>query len=545
MRSAGWGAYDEGVTEGPNTRQDEIRHDCARAGIVSRSYDHTDTGNAERLAALFYNEFHYVPAWGEYVVWDGARWRQDVGSIKMIALAKATALHIRQSAKEVVDDKKKAAILRWYKSSRARSRVEAMIALAKAEDDVAIDHSKLNRDPMLLNCRNGTIDLRTGKLKEHSPRNLLTQIIPFNFRAEAKAPKWERFLKEVVPDEEVRGFLQRYVGYCLTGAVTERMFVVLFGGGRNGKSVFLRVLQTVLGAYAISAAPTLLMARDTEAHPTEVADLFGVRLAIASEVKKGRVFDEEQVKRLTGNDTLKARRMREDFWEFDPTHKIILATNHKPRVKDTSDSFWDRIALVPFTVRIEKVNRNLLETLLSEVEGILAWSVRGCLLWQKSGLPVPGAVREATREYRESEDWVGKFVEERMTRGSELTITNEDLFRTSKGWCEKNNLFNFSERALAERLLEMGFQRATNIGPEKKRGWRGFTRKIAPVPSGDTRDTRDASGGITAQNARASSKRNTTPRSADNRDPGVSSVSNVSNVMSIDKAICKTKQGGS
>jgi putative DNA primase/helicase len=464
-----------------------------------RFFDHTDTGNAERLTDLFLNEFHYVPAWSQFIVWDDQRWRQDVENLQMIGLAKRAIATIKVEAKAESDEKRRATILKWYRSSRSRPRVEAMISLARAEGTVAIDHARLNKDPMLFNCKNGTIDLKTGKLRGHSPRDLLTQMAPYKYRPAATAPQWAKFLKEVTPDADVRVFLQRFVGYCLTGSVTARMFVVLFGGGRNGKSVFLRVLQTILGAYAISAAPTLLMARDSEAHPTEVADLFGVRLAIASEVKKGRVFDEEQVKRLTGNDTLKARRMREDFWEFTPTHKLILATNHKPRVKDTSDSFWDRIALVPFTVRIEKVDPGLLDKLLAEAEGILAWAVKGCLAWRQHGLILPKAVREATREYRESEDGVGKFVEERMIRGVNLTITNDDLHRAVKGWCEKNNLFVFSERLIAERLLELGFQRATNIGPEKKRGWRGFTRRIAPAPSGDSRDVRDASAPITKQ----------------------------------------------
>lgn len=435
----------------------------------------TDGGNAERLAYYFAGRLRYVAAWGVFLVWTGTHWRRDVGGVLVGALAKRAINCITAEINATKKAARRDALREWQHGSQSRARREAMIALVKSEDGVAIDHEDLDRNPYLLNCRNGTIDLRTGKLNAHDPADLITRVIPIDYAAKAKAPRWRRFLAEVLPNGEVRSFMQRFTGYCATGEVSERMFLVLFGGGRNGKSVFLRIVQKALGPYAISSAPGLLMARQQDAHPTELADLFGVRVAVASEARKGRAFDEEQVKRLTGNDTLKARRMREDFWEFDPTHKLVLAANHKPRVRDASDSFWDRVALVAFTVRIgdNKLDRNLLDKLMTELPGILVWIVQGCVAWRKYGVGTPAAVKATTREYREAEDVIGRFLSECCTieqKLRDLTPTTH-LMTSARKWCESNNLYLFSDKDLAEALRERGCLYA-RTGAE--RGWRGI-----------------------------------------------------------------------
>jgi len=440
-------------------------------------FDHTDSGNAERLAALHKGSFRYVVKWKQFIVWTGTEWTVDECGIEMRKLAKDAVAAIRADAKAERDPKRSKLVLKWYAKSRSKFAREAMISLAQAEDGVGIAHERLDKDLYLFNCKNGTIDLKTGKLRRHRAEDLLTRTVPVKYDPDARCPRWEKFLKSVLPDPAVREFLQRFVGYCLTGEVTERLFVVLHGGGRNGKSVLLKMLQYVLGPYAAAAPPGLLMAKKNESHPTEIAGLFGTRLAVASEVKKGRVFDEELVKRLTGNDRLSARRMHEDFWEFDPTHKLIIAANHKPRVKDASDSFWDRIALIPFHVRVEdnKVDRGLVEKLRAELPGIFAWGVRGCEMWRKAGLSRPESVVEATRAYRHDEDRVGQFFDYRLDF-TDITqkATNHDIKRASVTWCKEIGMaYPFSDRDLAERLTEKGCTREKNIGKEKERGWRG------------------------------------------------------------------------
>lgn len=474
-----------------------------------RAFATTDVGNAERLVFSAGEDFRYIPAWGEYIVWSGRHWERDIGGVRMLRHAKEALGVIKRQASEAADEKKKKNFFKWYHQSQARSRLEAMVALARAETGVVASHAELDRKPWLLNVKNGTLDLKTGKLSPHAQNDMLTRTAPVKFDARAKAPRWDRFLKTVLPDPAVRRFVQKFIGYALTGQVTERMFVVFFGGGRNGKSVFLRVIQTMLGPYAASAAPGLLMSKETEGHPTEIADLFGIRLAIASEVKKGRTFDEEQVKRLTGNDQLKARRMREDYWEFEPTHKLMLAANHKPKVRDASDSFWDRIALIPFSVRIKDkdIDRDLLTKLQAELPGVLAWAVAGCALWRKEGLPIPEAVAAATKEYREGEDKVGRYLNERCVFGPRHVATNEELSKSIKRWCENNNVYIFSDKDLAERLLDRSCERRTNLGEKKQRGWSGVALKTSSNTSGDSGDVGDGKPPMTGNIVRLDPRR--------------------------------------
>lgn len=447
----------------------------APPSVRQPTFDLSDTGNAHRLGYHFADRIKYVEKWQMWIVYTGKVWERDEAGVRMLALG----MQMREKIKlelGLVPKLRKPAIYGWHKQSGATARIRAAIDLAKALPGVTVEHERLDQHPFLLNCKNGTVDLVSGKLRRHDPADLLTKILPWAYDSKAKAPKFEKFLKTVMPNVETRSFLQRFAGYCATGDVSERMFVILHGGGRNGKSVFLRCLQRALGPYATSAAPGLLMAKEQDAHPTEVADLRGVRLAVASEVRKGRVFDEEAVKRLTGNDRLKARFMRENFWEFDPTHKLLIAANHKPRVRDASDSFWDRIALVGFDVRISeaKLDLKLPSKLDEEMQGILAWIVEGCRLWREIGLQPPAVVKQATKEYRESEDVVGKFFNERCVVDLnmpplDMTPTSS-LIRAVKIWCENNNLYAFSEKDLVERLRDVGCQpRRTN----EARGWWG------------------------------------------------------------------------
>lgn len=479
-------------------------------------FGNDDVGNAERLAHYYGEDFRYVPTWGSFLTWTGTHWKTDTEALSMMGYAKGAAARIREEAralKDEKDEKRKKTLLGWAIQSRSRARLEAAISLVRSEPGVVMDHKILDKNTWLFNCKSGTIDLKTGVLRKHSQKDLLTKISPVKFDANAKAPRWEKFLEQVIPSKEVRDYLQRFIGYCLTGEVSERQFMILFGGGRNGKSLLLKILGYVMGPYCGTMAPGLLMARDTEAHPAEVADLFGLRLAVASETKQGRAFDEEQLKRMTGNDELKARLMRENWWSFWPTHKLLMAVNHKPRVKDVTESFWDRAALVPFIVRIakEKVDKDLFNKLVAEAAGILAWMVRGCLAWQQRGLEMPAEVRQATDDYREGEDLLGRFLTEVLSFGKgSLTITyskdgkkvteeikfeetNADITRALKSWCARLNLFVPGERIVGERLIAGGAIRAKNVGLEFARGWRGVRILKLNESIVDTSDTSDTS----------------------------------------------------
>lgn len=353
--------------------------------------------------------------------------------------------------------------MKWALKSEARPRLEAMLALAKSEPGVAVLPDDLDRDPWLFNCNNGTLELKTGRLREHRREDLITQLCPVAFHADAQCPTWERFLSSVFPTTgdaaEVPGnevmiqFVQRLLGRCLSGDVSEHIVAIFWGGGANGKTTLLEAIKFVLGdAYSMTAPAELLMTGGSKRHPTEVALLFRKRFIVCSESEEGGRLNESRLKAISGGDKLTARRMKEDFWSFDPTHKVVLCTNHKPRVKGTDDGIWRRLRLVPFAVQFWnpdepakagddrpdylRQDKQLPVKLKAEAEGILAWLVRGCLDWQKNGLGMPPEVVEATAEYRNEEDIFGQFIEERCTVGQEFVAKFADIFGDYKAWAE-------------------------------------------------------------------------------------------------------------
>jgi putative DNA primase/helicase len=422
-------------------------------------YPLTDAGNAERIVTWYKDRVRFIPSWYRYLIYDGVRWKQDVGGAGMTELALRVARGIQEESKRAALASLGKTVRAWGKRSESSARVKGAIEMVRGMKGVALEHTELDKDPWMLQCSNGVVDLRTGAITGQSQGCFITKSTRIAYDPDAKAPLWESFLEMVVPDVDTRGFLQRLAGYCLTGEVSERVLTILHGYGRNGKSLFLRVLQDMLGDYATTAMPSLLMAKDHEGHPAEIAHLFRIRLAVASEVKKNRAFDEEAVKRLTGNDVITARGMRENPWSFEPQFKLLIAVNHKPRVRDSSDSIWDRILIVNFGRRIEdhEVDRRLLDKLKRELPGILAWAVEGCLAWQKDGLQIPEGVRAATKAYRRAEDIVGRFLEDCCCFGRTIKTTAKELEATVATWCKSQGFqYVLSRQAVADRLNEKG-----------------------------------------------------------------------------------------
>jgi putative DNA primase/helicase len=465
-------------------------------GVFRRTrFASTDIGNAERLCSRFIGDFRFVPAWGRYIVWGGkkeGRWIDDHHDVRIQALAKATIRQMLADAKpDDKDDAKakkaKRSLKSWARASSELSRIRAMATLARSEPGVAINHEELDDKPLLLNVKNGTLvlDPKTGpRLEPQRPSDKLTRITKTAYDPKAKPPKmWLQFLEQVQPDDQIRELLQRYVGYSLTGEVGERTFLLIHGPkGRNGKSLFINVLQELLGPYATTAAPGILTARKDDAHPAELADLFGSRLVVTSEVRKGQTFDEEKTKRLTGNDRVKCRRMREDWWSYRPTFKLIVIVNHKLKVKDASDAFWDRILLVPFTYRVppEKENKRLFAQIIAtELPGILNWALEGLAKWRAAGLNKPKAVVESTKAYRLEEDVIGQFADERLDfTDPGGRVSNEDLVRASESWGGRNGAtLYFSD--LREFLAQRDECVSGRWDHNSKRGWHGV--KLRPL----------------------------------------------------------------
>lgn len=423
----------------------------------------TDTGLAERFAQQHAGRVRYCYPWGKWLAWDGRRWNEDATGI-VEQLAKRTARSILQEAAAESDSDRMKDLCRFAASAESAHRRRAMLQLAQSEPGIPVLPDVLNTDPWALNVLNGTIDLRTGELRKHRPEDLITKLAPVEYQPDAKCPVWLRFLTDIFKgNSELVGFVQRLLGYCLTGNVSEQVLPIFYGTGSNGKSTLVNVVLGLLGDdYSIKAPPDMLMLK-YGTHPTERADLHGKRFVACIETEEGRRLAESLTKDLTGGDKIRARRMREDYWQFDPTHKIVLACNHKPVIKGTDHAIWRRVRLVPFMVVIPDAEQDtaLPEKLRAEMAGILAWCVRGCRDWQRDGLGNPGEVQAATGDYRQEQDTIGGFLAECCTLGDMLTVKASVLLEAYREWSGDKK---FAQRRFGLALTERGYERFHNRG---------------------------------------------------------------------------------
>ncbi|MCP4712224.1 MAG: hypothetical protein GY869_26680, partial [Planctomycetes bacterium] len=306
----------------------------------------TDLGNAERLAFYYGRKIRYCGPLGKWLIWSGKHWEPDkTGRIYRMAFKTVKRLWDEVKAANnagVQDD-----ISKWARMSQSRTRIDNLIHLCRSLPDIAVSSEALDKHSFFLNCSNGTLDLKSGKLLRPDPNHLITKIIPVAYKQNASCPLWTQFLTRIMNGNEMLiGYLQRLVGLCLTGDVSEQILFIFYGEGANGKSVFLDTISSILGEYASESAPDLLVAKRNAEHPTEIADLQGRRLVVTSETEQGSALKVQLVKRLTGNAKLKGRFMRQDYFEFDRTHKLILCTNNRPVIREDSNAIWRRLRLI-------------------------------------------------------------------------------------------------------------------------------------------------------------------------------------------------------
>jgi len=496
---------------------EQVNYDGASFAVLGRlkrpgSFNLTEMGNAERFVADHGGNVRYCYAWSRWLVWTGVRWERDEGG-KVHRLAKETVRGIYQEAAAAADENRRKALAQHATRSEAEAKIRAMLELAKSEVPVSTD--ELDANPWLLNCNNGTIDLRTGELREHRREDLITKLAPVDYDADAEAPEWAKFLADVLPSVALRAFVQRAAGYSLTADTRERILFILHGMGRNGKSTFLEALREVLGAddgYAMKTPAETLMAKPTGGIPNDVARLNGARFVSAAETEANRRLAEALVKEITGNDTISARFMRAEWFDFKPTHKVWLATNHKPEIKGTDPAIWDRIRLVPFTVRIpdDAVDLALPGKLKAEIAGILSWAVEGCLEWQREGLGNPEEVRAATDAYRQEMDTLARFIEDRCVLAPNAQVDATPLFNAFKEWCVDVNETPGSQKSFGMRLKERGFEDDRDSRTRRK-VWRGiglFTD--VPDPDGASFNTSSNDRGSVNAKRSTNSKRSET-----------------------------------
>lgn len=419
----------------------------------------TDLGNAELFAQLFAGQVAYcwIGSSGKWLVWNGKKWECQMAEVKSCAKECVRAIY-RLAADEISEDRRRELARHALRSENAQ-RIEALLELARSETAIATRPEDYDADPWLLNTQNGIVDLRTGELLPHDSAARLTKITAAGYDPHASCPTWQNFLQEIfLGNEDLIRFVQKSVGLALIGKVLEHCLFVLYGTGANGKSTFLNALIRTLGDYAQEAAPELLLLKLKPEHPAEVADLCGLRLVATIEVEQGRRLAEAKVKQLTGGDPIKARFMHKDYFQFIPSHTIFMATNHKPIVYGTDEAIWRRIKLIPFlyTVPEDKRDPELLDKLLQEKDGILAWAVQGTLIYRQEGLNVPPEVSQATREYRAEMDVLADFLEECCEIAPQYEVPLRQVYEAYKQWAEENGEKVLSQRVFSQRLTERG-----------------------------------------------------------------------------------------
>jgi putative DNA primase/helicase len=442
----------------------------AAAPAIDGGHHLTDLGNARRVLDRHGKDLRYVHPWRTWLVWDGRRWAVDMtgravrrvketqGALFQDITDRMSELRISGGENDAAPEQ--AAVVRLLKHALKWEDARALtrsLELLRSEPDIPLLPEDLDQDPYVLNVLNGTLDLRTGELGPHCREDLLSKLAPVKYHANAQCPQWQKFLDRIMDcNERLITYLQRVAGYSLTGSVAEQCLWFLYGTGANGKSTFLHTLRALLGDYAMQAVSELLMVKANESHPTERADLFGKRFVATIETEEGKKLAEALMKQMTGGDNVRARKMKQDFFEFSPTHKIFLAANHKPVIRGTDCAVWRRIKLVPFTVTIPEGERDkdLLDKLRSELPGILNWCLRGCLDWQKDrSLGEPEDVRHATEVYQSEQDVLQSFLVECCNDHPEAKVKASALFGAYQDWSGDRQM---SLQTFGQRLRDRG-----------------------------------------------------------------------------------------
>lgn len=419
--------------------------------------ERTELQMSERFVERFSNEQRYCDALGGWFTWCGTHWAPDTKE-RARECAKEIARELAEEATVLFDEN----TFRSAKRAGSARGVAAILDLARSAPGIVFAPADADRDPWALSCANGTIDLRSGTLRAHDRGELITRASPVAYDPAATAPRFERFLAEIQPLPEVREYLARLFGYAAVGLVREHVLAVLWGPGANGKSVLADVLTQVLGEYAKPGPATLVVSNGHHVpHPTDVASCVGSRLVVVHETKKGADFDASKVKMLTGGDKLTARHVREDFFNFVPSHTLVMLSNYRPSADSTDAALWRRIQLIPFEVVIPEARRDplLAEQLRAEGPGVLRWIVEGALAWQRMGLAPPAVVREQTEAYRSAEDVIGQFLEERTIRLPGASVKAGELYEAFAGWCKGTGQRAVRGNEFAAEVIARGIER--------------------------------------------------------------------------------------
>jgi putative DNA primase/helicase len=459
-------------------RERTNRPDDEQADDKFLSLPLTDTGNAERLVMRYGSDIRYCHPHKTWYVWTGRRWQEDRTG-QVMDFMKSVARELYRAAWEIPDPARKKEVALWAIRSESTDKKKAALASAQSEPGIPILPEQFDSDPFLLNCLNGTIDLRTGELRPHRREDYCTRLAPVRYDPAARSKLWERFLQEVCGgDRNLIEFLQRAVGYSLTGSTREEKLFFVHGPAAAGKSTFLEAVKSALGDYAWTADfDTFVHRREAGAIRNDVAELAGRRFVVSIEVDEGRRLAEGLVKILTGGDTVRARFLYQEAFEFKPQFKLWLAANHAPRVRHDDSAMWRRILRIPFEQVIPPERRDpSVKARLRDAEesgpAILAWAVEGALRWQEEGLGVPDIVTQATEQYRLDMDPLRDFITDCCVLDPQAWTTAARLRQAYERYCEQigeTRLLNPNDFAAALSSRGCVIERR-----HAGRGWRGI-----------------------------------------------------------------------
>jgi putative DNA primase/helicase len=462
----------------------------AGADAHERPLPYSDYTNALAFIRDHGADVRYCYRWNAWLVWTGTHWERDTSG-EVMRRAKDTIKRLARQVEHLGESEAKA-LLSHIKASLSTAKLKALVENAQSEPGIPTQPDTWDADPWLLNCANGTLELKTGTLWPHHRSDYLSKCLAIEYQPTATCPTWDNFLWRIMggsqgdddPDmsvgelenrrqadaraTELIAYLQRAAGYTLTGSTEEQCLFLCHGQTKTGKSTYLATIRALLGPYGTQADIQTFMHKDKPEVRNDLADLAGSRYVYAVESQEGKRLAEALVKQMTGGvDAIKARFLFEEYFEFKPQFKAYIGTNHKPIIKDSDDAIWERIRLVPFVIQIPKEDRDktLEEKLLQELPGILTWAVRGCQAWRAShDLKEPAAVVDATHTYRTEMDNFGRFLEECCLVNAAVRVKTGDLYAAYKKWCESIGEHALSLTAMGKRLDEQGFDKKVSGG---------------------------------------------------------------------------------
>lgn len=432
----------------------------------SEDFKLTDAGNADRFVNMFGSDIRYSNVHKKWYIWNGKFWEQDEGTI--ISYAIACVRNIINEANLLPDGDRRRELIKHSLRSEAAGRLRAIVEIASNYTQLKITPDEMDANPWLLNCENGTLNLKTGRLQPFNSADFMTKCCKTKYDPNCPTPLWDSLMEKITNgDEEMKKYIQKAFGYALTGDISEQCIFILYGTGSNGKSTMLNVFSELMSGYAQSTKSETFMEKKNESVNNDIARLNGARFVTAIEMQENKRMSEELIKSMTGGDKLVTRFLYGEFFEYLPQFKVFLAANHKPVIRDTTNSIWRRIKLIQFTNTFTEQERDKnfsAKIMANELPGILAWAVKGCLLWQQEGLRTPDEVARATAAYRTEMDAFTNFFTECCVDDPEGRVSNKMLRAKYDEWSKENGEYALSQRPFSQKLIERGYQKKNSSG---------------------------------------------------------------------------------